>query len=237
MFAGSELFAEQDPARRRWGRYADDGGARSACDGVTLATGQAGRDGYTLIELVIVVGLIAILAALAATNLAGLQGRFRMNAAAQELAKRLNHCRVQAVTENGVCGVFLLGADPSLDTGSWTDNVGSYEVRTYVPGPEGTGAWEPLGGDARVDLGSGPGEQEGVSIEGWTPLQGAVGYDAQDAIVFTSRGYPANESSDFPNGLVSIVLRNRAASFVERRVVLVDRGGNVTIASDIQEAP
>jgi hypothetical protein len=40
-----------------------------------------------------------------------------------------------------------------------------------------------------------------------------------------------NDPTDFTAGVIRVVFRNKNASFVEQRVVRVDRGGNPQIAA------
>ena len=178
-------------------------------------------------ELLVVVAVLVVITTLAAVDLSGLIGRYRLNAAATELVSVVKECRAKAITENQPVALVLLASDSSAGTVPWRDNVGRYEQRTGA-GASGSMVWTTTANSA-VDLDLGPGAQEGISIEGWTPLSGPQGFGLSDAIVFSPRGFVANEAADFPGGFIEVILRNGAAEQAERRIVLIDRGGNPRI--------
>ena len=60
----------------------------------------ARRDGFTLIELMLVVGLIAVLAAATAPSIAGGMRRFTLTTASQQVASTIRTARYQAVGKN-----------------------------------------------------------------------------------------------------------------------------------------
>jgi prepilin-type N-terminal cleavage/methylation domain-containing protein len=193
-----------------------------------LAAGARDRSGYTLVELLVVVSLVAIFYAIASTSLGDLKGRYRLNAAARELAKEVEGCRVQAITENRECAVVLTAADPAPEDGNDRANRGAYEIRlgdAFRASSSWTSAPEGL-----HDLHDGPGAWPGVSIEPWTPLAGPPSYGLPDAVVLSPRGFVLNAPTDFHDGVIRIVLRNKSVPFPERRVVRVDRGGGTRIA-------
>jgi len=169
------------------------------------------------------------MATLAATDLSSLIGRYRLNQATRELAKRVSECRMTAISENRECALRLLGADAGAGNGDWRANAGRYELHA-ADVATGTLQWAPLA-DGVVDFALGPGRQTGISIEPWTPLSGPAGLNMPDSVVFSPRGFAANRPTDFVSGgVIRVVLRNKQASFVEQRVVRIDRGGNVQIA-------
>ena len=85
--------------------------------------------------------------------------------------------------------------------------------------------------DGLTDLNQGPNDWNGVSIEPWAAIGGPGGQGLADHIVFSPRGYILNDTSDFTDGVIRVVFRNKNASFVEQRVVRIDRGGNPQIAA------
>lgn len=133
-----------------------------------------------------------------------------------------------AISENRECAFRLMTSDGTLG-GDWQTNAGRYELH-FADNSSGTLQWTAMSGGV-VDLFDGPGRQQGVSIEPWAPIIGPPGVTLPDAIVFSPRGFAANDPADFANGgVIRIVLRNKRSSFVEQRVVRIDRGGNVQIA-------
>ncbi len=177
----------------------------------------------------VVLALISILAMLAASNLSSLMGRYRMNGAAREFAEEVEACRVRAISENREYIVRLTGSDPTPLDGEFRRNVGSYEIARGEH-HHGSTEWDIVENGAR-DLGAGPGQWKGVSIEPWTPISGPPSYNLTDALVFSPRGHLLNDPSDFTGGVLRVVFRNKATTSPEARVVRVSRGGGTQIAA------
>ncbi len=197
--------------------------------GTIIATPSQASGGFTLLELLVVVVIMAIVVSITAVDLSHLMGRFRLNGAARELASVVDLCRTSAITSNVEFALVLVESDPEPDDGVTTANRGRYEVR--VANPATTPVSWALTQDGVYDLFAGPNERMGVSIEVWEPLLGAPGYSLPDAIVFSPRGYLLNDPQDFTGGVIRVVLRNKSAPFVEQRIVRINRGGSARIAA------
>jgi type II secretory pathway pseudopilin PulG len=180
------------------------------------------------VELLVVVLLVGLMAALAGSDLRRMMGRYRMNAAAREFEKRVEVCRVAAITENRECAIHLLAFDADAQSPGG-DNVGAYEVLRGNYGGSST-TWE-RAPDGFVDLANGPGLHPGVSIEPWGTLLGPQSYGLPDTLVFSPRGYIINVPTDFQDGVVRVVFRNKRASHPEGRVVRINKGGGARIAA------
>ena len=187
------------------------------------------RRGFTLLELLVGVSVIIIIAGLAANDLSALMGRYRMNAAARDFAETVALVRNGAIAGNREFAIHLVASDPASSDGNSRANVGRWELlekdRSMVPP-----TWIPVV-DGVYDLTQRPNARNGISIEPWDPINGPPGQSLPNYIVFGSRGYPLNDASDFPDGVLRVVFRNKNAPFVEQRVVRVDRGGNTIIAA------
>ncbi len=185
--------------------------------------------GFTLLELVVAVAIIAVLAGLAASDLSSLMGRYRMNAAARDFAESVVTTRLAAIAGSREFAVHLVASDAAPDNGDSRNNAGSWQVlekdRSTTPP-----TWIPVV-DGFFDLHLGPNDWNGVSIEPWAPISGPTGQTLPDHLVFSPRGYLLNDTSDFTDGVIRVVFRNKNATFVEQRVVRVDRGGNPQIAA------
>jgi type II secretory pathway pseudopilin PulG len=178
---------------------------------------------------VVVLAILAILGTLAFADLSELKGRYRMNAAARHFVSEIESCRVAAISENKEYALVLLESDPTPLDGDWRSNHGRYEIRSG-DGLRNSSNWEPIV-DGVVDLYNGPGAWTGVSIEPWEPLAGPANYSTPDSIVFSPRGYLLNAPTDFNEGVLRIVFRNKASRASEARVVRVDMGGGAMIAA------
>ncbi len=171
--------------------------------------------------------LVGIVTALAMTDLAEMIGRYRLNSATKELAARVTDTRMKAITDNRECALQFVTSDSDLE-GAWRANAGRYEqkcVEITADGPMWVGTYDGL-----VDLNAGPNAQPGVSIEPWSELVGPTSPALPQAIAFSGQGFTTNPDQDFTGGVVRIILRNKRATQTERRVVRIDRGGNVQIA-------
>lgn len=193
-----------------------------------LATSRHRSGGFTLVELLVVVAVLAVVGALAAADLSASMGRYRMNAAAREFQKQVDLSRVRAISENQEYALTLVTSDPNPLNGEDRNNWGRYEIKVG-DGNRSSTNWVTVG-DGVHDLRHGPGDHRGVSIEPWTPLQGPPAYGLVDSIVFSPRGYIINDPSDFQDGVIRVVFRNKAASYPEGRVVRIDMGGGALIA-------
>jgi len=176
----------------------------------------------------VVLAILSIVGVLAAADLSNLMGRYRMNAAAREFQDSVEEARVLAITKNREYALVLVTSDPTPLDGEDRDNWGRYEVR-IGDGNTSSTSWVTVS-DGVHDLRHGPGDHQGVSIEPWTPLLGPASYSLPDSIVFSPRGYIINEPSDFTDGVIRVVFRNKAAGSPEGRVVRVNMGGGALIA-------
>lgn len=66
------------------------------------------RPGFTVIEILICIGLMAILLALSALRMTGQMPKFRLNGAARQLKSDLVAARMQAVSHNHEYKIFFL---------------------------------------------------------------------------------------------------------------------------------
>ncbi len=69
------------------------------------------KKGFTLIELMVVIGIIGVIIALAVPNFAGMQRRARINAAAQEVAQDIRQIRERALSTSGQFQISFPGVN------------------------------------------------------------------------------------------------------------------------------
>lgn len=201
----------------------------SRSPGMILANRKGVPGGFTLLELLVVVTIMAVVVSISASDLSQLMGRFRLNSAARELASVVELCRFRAISANVEFALVLVESDADAADGNSRANRGRYEVHRANPSTSPV-TWS-VTNDGIYDFAEGPNERTGVSIEEWQALQGSPSHSLPDAVVFSPRGYLLNAASDFTGGVIRVVLRNKASQFIEQRVVRIDRGGNVQIVA------
>jgi prepilin-type N-terminal cleavage/methylation domain-containing protein len=97
-----------------------------------------GEEGFSLVELLIVVGLMAVMMAIAITGLRSQLPKMHANGTARDIAGKLMMARLKAVQNNGMYGVrFVPGAAGSYVpvkyvAGAWTDDAGATQATTDV---------------------------------------------------------------------------------------------------------
>lgn len=193
-------------------------------------------DGFTLIELAVVIGLISVLALIAVPNLSQMLPQYRLNRTVRQLNDNLQMARMLAIAQNRQYRVCLTAKDSAPTTGTPTSQAGAYTINagdatssssTWDTLPIGTGATT---GTVNYAYSASGNYYSGVSISGWTPL-GGPGTGNANCIVFSPRGWVDNPTDDFSNaGYIHIYFRNKAANpRNDSRTLLLSRGGMTRI--------
>src|SRR5438477_7217904 len=127
------IYAQRTPERltdRRLttaGLYADEGAAKPAPAQAAWITAQSVRAGFTLLEMLIVLGIIAILLALLASAVTSLSKSGGRRAARDRLLGGIEQARAEAITSGQsayiVFPTFTSGTQPTLDR---------YNYRSYA---------------------------------------------------------------------------------------------------------
>ena len=179
------------------------------------------RNGFTLVELVVVLGIIIIATAIGAGSVQPYLPRYRMIKSAkrlradllrvQELATRTGRqSRLRLVAPDGSC------EDPDVWGGAWVLELGDAS--------RGSATWDVLPEDALTD-GSDDDQSQGlivlneggnhaarhVCLNDWGRITGPGSGNA-DSVVFDSRGFLMNPSSDLSDGYIRIPLTNQSAA-------------------------
>lgn len=204
------------------------------------------KSAFTLLELMIVVGIIAALAALGISASTELLPRFKTRQAAYQFARQAELARQLAMTERKQVRILMVEYD-NYATDPDQANKGLYRIQMGNRA-SGSTVWDTLPfesgsadtylGEGTVDLSKGGLHyKKGVSIDNWGTLSGPGSGNA-DAIVFSNRGTVMNPSSDFDsNGNIPIVFVNKpsarkVSTDPETFVVNITRTGMIRVDSN-----
>ena len=212
---------------------------------------QSNRQGFTLIEMAITLGIIGILTAMGFWLSADLLPRWNTRSAAQEFASRVQQCRMIAVRAGLECRVLLVDYDNELSNLE-ADNIGEYHLAIGNKSID-SDTWDLLPPDSYADS-SDDDQSQGifnlnvnaehgrrhVAIADWGDgFLGGPGVGNENAIVFDARGYVRNPSSDFSGeGNITVTFVNkfaRSKSQTEDFIVYISRAGMVRVDTSVQE--
>jgi prepilin-type N-terminal cleavage/methylation domain-containing protein len=115
-----------------------------------LAPSRAAQRGFSLVELLVVVGIIVIMAAVAVPAIARYNRTYKLRAASQEIARVLAESRGKAIARNANRGVLFMVLSPGTPGNGSADVAYRYVMEDDVDG--GVGGWpstDALLGDAR----------------------------------------------------------------------------------------
>lgn len=213
--------------------------------------------GITLIELIIVVGLVGILASIATPAFRDMTGRYRLNSAAKTVVSGLKMARMIAVSKNTRTRMVFTEVDPSGNNLNVARGV--YRVERLNTAAVGGSVWEIADGNANVatlpdDKCLLAGKKVGelcwdlkesypwVSLTRVDPVGGTGGVGLGNyTIDFGPDGFVTNSASDFRYGTkkqdILVVLTNKhATGKLDHRLVLVDRAGGVRIEGAVSSS-
>lgn len=160
------------------------------------------NSGFTIIELMVVIAIIAIAATIAVPNLIGWLPNYRLGNASRDILSVLQQARLRAVKENAAVTVHF-------DTGN--ESYTAFLDNSAVPGEGGNGDQDPT--ENTLKSGTLPAS---IDLNNTTFVTvGTVG-----RITFTRRGQP----NDLVGGIVTI----RNSNNVNRQIA-VNLTGNASI--------
>lgn len=195
------------------------------------------REAFTLVELMIVIGLIVVLAAIGVSSLSELVPRFRAKDAAEQFAADVERLRTLAIMNDRETRLVVTDYDtnpytPGAGAGAWELYVGNKNLNStfwdMLP-YEGTKGTDANTGEGSRDLSAGTYKVKNV---------GLVEPDVS-AIVFNARGWVANDASDFAYSSnassIDYVFSNKAQAggIEDTYTVKIFRGGMVRVEAGL----
>lgn len=193
--------------------------------------------GFTLLELMIVVAIIAILSALGIGGIRELIPSFRTRRAAHEFAAALENARIVAMLENRETRVAVTNwdADPTTDLDT---SYGAYEIAVGNR-MMGSTSWDVL----PYEGGSDTNQSEGLVDFSTSSGKGIRGVSIAEPdvteVTFNARGWLSNSDDDLSaTGYLDFVFVNKIAQerdVTDQWVVRVYRGGMVRVESSIAD--
>lgn len=210
---------------------------------VSLRPHPQSRQAFTMIELVIVLGIIVILAALGVGASQELLPRFRARKAAKMMAADISRARMSAMMNNREAQFAItdFDTDPtdveSPSYGAWSISVGNKTM--------GSSCWDilPFEDNSCTDSYTSLGLRD--IKKGSTDYQRQVGLEEPDitTLTFNPRGWVTNDAADFTygddNGYVEYRFYNKVSASKgiteDHFAVRVYRSGMVRIESGMNE--
>lgn len=197
------------------------------------------RSAFTLIELMIVIGMIVVLAALGVGAIAELGPRFRARQAAEQFASDVETMRMMAIMNDRETRIVITDYDTDpysagYGDGAWALYVGNRSLNSTF--------WDQLPYEASNGVDSYTGEGSRDLATG-THAAKSVALAEPDvtAIVFNARGWVSNDATDFGHSAnassIDFVFTNKASqtgsSDPDNYTVKVFRGGMVRIEAGL----
>ena len=159
------------------------------------------KSGFTLIEVIIVIGVIGIMSAIAIPNIISWLPDYRLRSAARDIVSCLQEAKLRAVKEDATTGIEFDFTNNTLS--AWVDDGGSVPGDLIFNAPPDTDEvyYSQINMPLGIDM-----YQNGSS-------------DINNPFGFNSRGFPATN-------IGSIFIRNNKSNY---RRILVNIPGNIRI--------
>lgn len=197
----------------------------------------ASRRAFTMLELVVVIGIMAVIVGLGIGLTRDQAPRFRSVQVAKDLRQDMMSLRTTAI-EQGVETRLLLESADSSPNDAGAPNQGAWRLQIGNAAMAST-AWTDLNASGRASVSiekGGSNYAKSVSLADWGSLSGPWAGN-ESAIVFSPRGWVQNPDGDFgSDGYITLSVVNKAAwrHDVDDHIDLkVARSGNVTMVSSL----
>lgn len=199
------------------------------------------RHGFTLIELMIVIGMIVVLAGLGVGALSELGPRYRARQAAEQFSSDVEMLRMMAIMNDRETRIVITDYDSDpyntgYGNGAWALYVGNRNLNStfwdQLP-YEGTNGVDSYSGEGSRDLATGTHAAKGV----------ALAEPDVTTIIFNARGWVKNDETDFGYSSnassIDFEFTNKSsrtgATAPDNYTVKVFRGGMVRIEAGLAD--
>lgn len=167
--------------------------------------------GFSLIELIVILSIIAILAAFAVPNMSTWAANYRLNSAARDLVANLQHAKLEAVKRRTQCTI------------TFNQPVGSYDYVVYVDTDND------LEYDAepilmQIRLSDYKDVQFNTAEGGGDGLTFPANDNLRPSVAFNTRGLPIDNGGGFGSG--SIYLEN---TLNRKKEIQISAAGSIRI--------
>ncbi len=178
---------------------------------VRVKGGWIGRScsGFSLIELMVVVGVLVFLGILASSNLmdtSGWMAHYRLKSAAKQLMQAMQTARMEAIERNQCCTVVF---DQSADDGTHYDCLVFVDANDNLEYDDNNnGTYDPPGDEVIVKKFR-LSDYRGVTFDGGlngsnSAVTFANNDDGKPAVAFTPRGLCKSNGGNFSGGQVKL---------------------------------
>jgi prepilin-type N-terminal cleavage/methylation domain-containing protein len=173
--------------------------------------------GFTLIEMIIVIAIMAVLSGLAISTSRELLPRFRTRQAARDFSNALQNARIQAIQNNRQTRVRITDYDTTATTGgganagAWIAEIGNKKM--------GSTTWSTLD-FSKYDLSkTGTDYLKDVSLSYTSgDLSGPSGCSCTDSLVYSPLGRVLNPVADFESdGYIRLTFVNKSHNHLDNK--------------------
>ncbi|MCP4806474.1 MAG: prepilin-type N-terminal cleavage/methylation domain-containing protein [Proteobacteria bacterium] len=189
------------------------------------------RKGFTLLEMMVVLAVIAVLSALGVTTAVTIMPSWRTKSEAMKFADRVREARTLAILHDRQTQVEITSFDPNPTTDG--DNYGGY---TVAVSNDLSGDWDilPYEPDTVAPSGTGEGTHNFGADSKNRVRSVALAEPDVDTITFDPRGMLTNPVADFTEddqGMLVYTFHNKQDA-TDHWYVMISRGGMVRLEAN-----
>jgi len=171
--------------------------------------------GFTLMELMVTIAIIAIMSSIAIPNMIGWLPDYRLRSAARDIVSCMQQAKLRAVEKNANAVIIFKFQNNQSRYIAWVDNgMGTVTIAGVVVNAAGNGLPDTNAGEVIFEQGVLP---AGISFYRNTTF-------VANTFGFNSMGFPIHTSTSLGNGTVYI--KNNKSNY---RAIIVNTAGNIRV--------